>query len=113
MVKADKATFGGELRKEREQKKFTVGKISQTTKVSERHILALEAGDFEELPGGVFRRGFVRSYIGALGLEQDEWMARFERVCHESGIDTKASADWTKFAENVSNSRSPHRRPAA
>ena len=39
-----------------------------------------------ELPGGVFRRGFVRSYLGALGLEEGAWMRRFEESCRESGV---------------------------
>jgi cytoskeleton protein RodZ len=113
MGQSDKSTFGNELQKAREQYGLTVTKISDATKVSEKHIRALEAGELEELPGGVFRRGFVRSYIKAVGLEEGRWMQRFEDVCHESGIDSSEHSDWTKFAENVKSNRASHSGPAA
>jgi cytoskeleton protein RodZ len=113
MGQSDKATFGHELRKAREQHGLTVTKVSDATKVSEKHIRALEAGDFEELPGGVFRRGFVRSYIKAVGLEEGRWMQHFEHACHESGLDASEHSDWTKFAENVKSNRASHPGPAA
>jgi cytoskeletal protein RodZ len=104
------AAFGEELRREREQRGVAVETICQTTKVSAKHIRALEAGAFSELPGGVFRRGFVRSYLGALGLEEAAWMKRFEESCRETGIQDLAANEWATFAENVKNSRGARRR---
>jgi len=104
------AAFGEELRREREQRGVAVETICQTTKVSAKHIRALEAGAFADLPGGVFRRGFVRSYLGALGLEESAWMKRFEESCRETGIQDPAGAEWAAFAENVKNSRGIRRR---
>jgi cytoskeleton protein RodZ len=106
------AAFGEELRREREQRGVAVDAICQATKVSAKHILALEAGAFQELPGGVFRRGFVRSYLGVLGLEPDLWMKRFEESCRESGVSEPAGTEWMAFAKNVKNSRAPARRHA-
>jgi cytoskeleton protein RodZ len=100
------AVFGEQLRREREQRGMDVEMICATTKVPVRHILALEAGALRDLPGGVFRRGFVRSYLGALGLEESSWMARFEESCRESGVREPGETAWTTFAENVKNSRS-------
>jgi cytoskeletal protein RodZ len=98
-------SFGNDLRKTREQQGLSVEAISQSTKVSQKHIRALEAGEFEELPGGVFRRGFVRSYVGALGLEEAGWMKRFDEVCRAGGASAASNSDWTQFAENVKNNR--------
>src|SRR6202522_4039672 len=80
------AAFGEQLRREREERGVAVEAICSATKVPLRHIRALEAGALRELPGGVFRRGFVRSYLSALGLEEDSWMKRFEESCRESGL---------------------------
>jgi cytoskeleton protein RodZ len=103
--------FGEELRREREQRGVALEAICSATKVPVRHIRALEAGAFLELPGGVFRRGFVRSYLGALGLEEGSWMKRFEQSCRESGVLDPAETEWATFAENVKNSRGvPQRR---
>ena len=99
------AAFGEELRRAREERGVAVEAICAATKVPARHIRALEAGALGELPGGVFRRGFVRSYLGALGLEEDAWMRRFEESCRQSGVGEPAETEWAEFAENVKNSR--------
>lgn len=99
------AAFGEELRRAREERGVAVETICAATKVPAKHIRALEAGALAELPGGVFRRGFVRSYLGALGLEESSWMRRFEESCRESGMRDPAEMEWVEFAENVKNSR--------
>jgi cytoskeleton protein RodZ len=102
--------FGEELRRAREQRGMTVEAVCEATKVPAKHIRALEAGALEELPGGVFRRGLVRSYLSALGLEEGAWMKRFEESCRESGMSDPAEMEWVAFAENVKNSRAGTRR---
>jgi cytoskeletal protein RodZ len=97
--------FGEDLRRAREERGVAVETICAATKVPAKHIRALEAGALAELPGGVFRRGFVRSYLGALGLEESAWMRRFEESCRESGVRDTADTEWATFAENVKNSR--------
>jgi len=102
--------FGEQLQRAREERGVSVEAICDATKVSARFILALEAGALGELPGGVFRRGFVRSYLGALGLEETPWMGRFEESCRQSGMKEPAEKEWAEFAENVKNSRIVQRR---
>ncbi len=89
---------------------MAVEAICAATKVPAKHIRALEAGALGDLPGGVFRRGFVRSYLGVLGLEEGAWMRRFEESCRESGMRDPADMEWVTFAENVKNSRAGTRR---
>lgn len=97
--------FGNELRLERERRKVTLETICAVTKVSVRHLQALEAGNYTELPGGVFRKGIVRSYLDALGLEQSSWMDKFETTLRESGAEPVENNDWIEFAENVRRNR--------
>jgi cytoskeleton protein RodZ len=104
------AAFGEELRRAREERGVAVETVCAATKVSPKHIRALEAGEIGELPGGVFRRGFVRSYLRALDLEEDTWMRRFEETCRQSGMHDPAEMEWVTFAENVKNNRSTPRR---
>lgn len=99
------AAFGEELRRAREDRGMAVETICEATKVPAKHIRALEAGALDELPGGVFRRGFVRSYLRALGLEESVWMKRFEESCRESGTVDASDMEWVTFAENVKNNR--------
>jgi cytoskeleton protein RodZ len=109
--RAQVAAFGEELRRAREERGVTVETICEATKVSAKHIRALEAGQLGEMPGGVFRRGFVRSYLRVLGLDEALWMQRFEESCSEIGMRNPGEMEWITFAENVKNSRvAPRRR---
>jgi cytoskeleton protein RodZ len=97
--------FCDELRRERERRKVSIEKVSEETKVSSRHLHALEAGEYGQLPGGVFRKGIVRSYLVAVGLEETPWMERFEAALRETGVTVAESEDWTEFAENIRKAR--------
>jgi len=101
--------FCDELRFERERRQVSIEKICEETKVSSRHLYALEAGEYGALPGGVFRKGIVRSYLSALGLEELPWIERFEASLRESGAAGAEKADWAEFAQNVKNNRSAGR----
>lgn len=65
------SSFGEELRRERELREFTLREVSESTKISLRHLEALERNDFEQLPGGVFNRGFVRAYSQFIGVDPE------------------------------------------
>lgn len=96
--------FGDELRLERERRQITLETICAVTKVSVRHLEALEDGKFTELPGGVFRKGIVRSYLSAVGLEEESWLERFDATLRVSGTEA-GEVDWSEFAENVRRNR--------
>lgn len=98
--------FCDELRWERERRQVSIEKISEETKVASRYLHALEAGEYDSLPGGVFRKGIVRSYLAAVGLDEVPWIERFEASLRESGAEgVHETTDWTEFAENVRRNR--------
>lgn len=72
--------FGDELRRDRELRNITREQLAGVTRVSVRHITALEAGRWEQLPAKVFSRGFVRSIANHLGLDPDRIVAGFSAV---------------------------------
>lgn len=97
--------FCDELRLERERRQITLDRICAVTKVSSRHLMALEAGRYQELPGGVFRKGILRSYLSVLGVEESPWLERFETSLRESGVVDHDDDHWVEFAENVRRNR--------
>ena len=105
--------FCDELRYERERRKVSIETICEQTKVASRHLLALEAGEYSSLPGGVFRKGIVRSYLSALGLEEAPWIERFDASLKESGAASTEAKDWIEFAENVRRNRVGGESPTA
>jgi cytoskeletal protein RodZ len=78
--------FGGWLRRARERAGLTLEEIARETKVSTSRVRALERNDLSGWPGGVFRRGFVKSYATLVGLDPEEAVAVFGRAFPEEEI---------------------------
>lgn len=77
-------SFGDRLKKEREKRGMTLDEVSGTTKISVRLLKALEQEKFDQLPGGVFNKGFVRSYAKHLGLDDDAVVADYLEASGEA-----------------------------
>ncbi|HEV2276293.1 MAG TPA: helix-turn-helix domain-containing protein [Acidobacteriaceae bacterium] len=105
--------FGETLRREREARGVALEAITKVTKISNRHLLALEREQFQALPGGVFNKGIVRSYARVVGLNEEEWVERYMSAYRSSGAAPDEETGWTQFAENASKAReaSQGRRP--
>lgn len=71
------ASFGEELRREREIRGISLKEISDATKISKRFLEAIERNDHKTLPAPVFTRGFVREYARYLGLHSEEIVSRY------------------------------------
>lgn len=72
------ANPGETLRTAREQKNWTLGAVAQQLNLSERSLAQIEAGDFSQLPGHTFARGYVRAYAKLLGLDQNRLVQEFD-----------------------------------
>jgi cytoskeleton protein RodZ len=97
--------FGKELRSERVSRGIEIEEISDSTKICGRYLAALEENHFEQLPGGVFNKGIVRSYARVVGLDEEFWVSRYMEAYQQSGQLKTDDADWIAFAENVSKTR--------
>jgi cytoskeletal protein RodZ len=71
------ATFGENLRRERELRGITLGELAQATKIGQNHLQALESAQFENLPGGVISRGFVRSISRYMKIDEEHWVGEY------------------------------------
>lgn len=69
--------LGETLRSAREARGLDRARIERDTRIRERYLSALERGAYEELPGDVYARGFLRTYARYLKLEPDELMAMY------------------------------------
>jgi cytoskeleton protein RodZ len=75
--------FGDRLRREREMRGITLDEITESTKISRRHLEALEGEHFDQLPGGVFNKGFVRAYARFLGIDEEQAVADYSAASNE------------------------------
>ena len=70
-------TVGERLREARERQKVTLHAIAEKTNISVRFLDAIEKNQFDKLPGGIFTRGFIRSYATQVGLDPDATVEQF------------------------------------
>jgi cytoskeletal protein RodZ len=88
--------LGQRLQGAREAKGLTIADVAAATRISTRAVRAIEEERFDELPGGVFRRTFVRTYAETVGLDGAEYVrayvAHFEPPARVSVADD--ALDW-------------------
>ncbi|WP_214824018.1 helix-turn-helix domain-containing protein [Exiguobacterium algae] len=64
--------LGTFLKQKREASGLSLDQIQQTTKIQKRYIIAIEEGDYKNLPGSFYARAFIKTYAESLGLDVDE-----------------------------------------
>jgi cytoskeletal protein RodZ len=83
------SSVGQHLRELREKKHMSVAEVSRATRVPILSVERIEADRFDELPGEVFVRGFLRAYARAVGVAPDEVLAKYtasRRVAWETPL---------------------------
>ena len=88
-VDVDRASWGDQdddiwttaniLRVARQNAGYSVADVATVLRFRAGQIEAMEQGRFDELPGGVYAIGFVRSYAEFLDLDVEEIVRRFKR----------------------------------
>ena len=81
------------LKQEREQRGITLDQISQSTKIGTRFLQALEQDHFEQLPGGIFNKGFVRAYARFVGIDEEQAVADYLSATGANQPKTEAVED--------------------
>ncbi|OIN68293.1 transcriptional regulator [Exiguobacterium sp. KRL4] len=71
--------LGTYLKEQRETLGISLEQIQSTTKIQKRYIIAIEEGDYKQLPGAFYARAFIKTYAEALGLDVDEVFATYKR----------------------------------
>jgi cytoskeletal protein RodZ len=73
-------SIGETLRRERLKRNLELGPIAQELRISSRFLEAIEAGQFDKLPGGVFTRSFIVQYARLLGIDEEEIAGELRRT---------------------------------
>ncbi len=63
--------LGEVLRTAREAKGVDLNRVERDTKIRSRYLAALETGEYRDLPGAVYTKGFLRNYGVYLGLDPE------------------------------------------
>jgi cytoskeletal protein RodZ len=68
-----------DLRNFRQKRGISLEQIADSTKISIRFLRAIESEDYDQLPGGIFNRSYLRQYAAATGFDEKRLLAHYER----------------------------------
>jgi len=85
-MSAAATSLGNILRQERLRKELNLAAISRETRICTSILQAIEEDRFDGLPGGAYRRYFIRQYARALGRDGDEAVAEYRNQYQEAPL---------------------------
>jgi cytoskeleton protein RodZ len=97
-------SFGDKLKREREMRAITLEEIAEATKIGTRSLRALEEEHFDQLPGGIFNKGFVRAYAKFLGIDEEQAVADYV-TASSSEVGNSTTTQLAALADQVEQHR--------
>lgn len=77
-------TLGEKLRQAREERGISVSEVAEQTRISSHYLSSIENDDYKTLPGGIFNKGFVKSYAKYVGLDENEVLQDYSKLVAEA-----------------------------
>jgi cytoskeleton protein RodZ len=71
--------LGDELRRRREALGISLSDISESTRIGVRFLKAIEADNYELLPGAIYTRSFVKAFARQVGWNEAEALALYQQ----------------------------------
>src|SRR5690349_22899867 len=76
---------GPTLREARNRRKVDLSTVEAATRIRVRFLRAIENEEWDVLPGGVYTRGFIRTYASYLGLDGERLAEDFRNEVEDAG----------------------------
>ena len=80
-------TLGEKLQQAREARGTTISEVAEQTRISRLYLEAIENNDYRTLPGGIFNKGFVKSYAKYVGVDEQEALQDYSQLISEQDGD--------------------------
>ena len=68
------------MRQAREERGISISEVAEQTRISAMYLELIENDDYRTLPGGIFNKGFVKSYAKYVGLDEQEALQDYAQV---------------------------------
>ena len=89
-------TIGEILKNAREKKGLTIEKLEATTHIVSRYITALENNEFNQLPGEIYIKGFIKNLSDKLSLDSKLLLERYNLQINEDRFELELYKDGDK-----------------
>jgi len=73
-------TLGEKLRQAREERGISIAEVAEQTRISPHYLEFIENDDYRTLPGGIFNKGFVKSYAKYVGIDENEALQDYSKL---------------------------------
>ena len=77
-------TLGEKLRQAREERGISLSEVAEQTRISSLYLESIENDDYKPLPGGIFNKGFVKSYARFIGVDENEALQDYSKIVAET-----------------------------
>lgn len=77
-------SLGEKLRTAREERGISISEVAEQTRISPLYLEAIDSDNYKTLPGGIFNKGFVRSYAKYVGVDEQEALQDYSRLIAEN-----------------------------
>lgn len=78
-------TLGEKLRQAREARGISISEVAEATRISALYLESIENNDYRTLPGGIFNKGFVKSFAKFVGIDEQEALQDYAQLISEQG----------------------------
>jgi cytoskeleton protein RodZ len=79
-------SLGEQLRRARLERGVNLREVAEQTRITMRHLEAIEADDYKSLPGGIFNKSFIKSYARHVGFPEARALELYEQTSRERGF---------------------------
>jgi cytoskeletal protein RodZ len=92
-------TLGEKLRRAREERGITISEVAEQTRITAGYIESIERDDYRTLPGGIFNKGFVKTFAKYVGVDEHEALQDYGRLV--ANQDTQAAGEPKTYRPEV------------
>jgi len=73
-------SLGEKLRQAREDRGISISEVAEQTRIAGHYLEAIEQDDYRTLPGGIFNKGFVKSFAKYVGVDEQDALQDYARI---------------------------------
>src|SRR6476661_1941075 len=93
------STLGEKLRQAREERGISISEVAEQTRISPLYIKSIEEDDYKPLPGGIFNKGFLKSYARYVGYDENEALQEYSQLVF--GNEQSAEEEFKSYRPEV------------
>ena len=94
-------TLGEKLRAAREARGISIRDVAEQTRIAPMYIECIENDNYKPLPGGIFNKGFVKSYARFIGMDENEALQDYSRLMSQTESSAPQPEEFRSYRPEV------------